>query len=62
MDSIPDEARCTCTPKVVRGEKQYPPKMGEGVKLQEGEAGKEEEEDVVGVGVKEGEEGGAKNE
>jgi hypothetical protein len=47
MDSIPEEARCTCTPKVVKGEKQYPPKMGEGVKQQEevkeggGEAGNE---------------------
>jgi hypothetical protein len=53
MDNVPEAARCTCTPKVVREEKEYPPKMGEGVKLQESEAGAEHD----AVGVKEG--GGA---
>lgn len=32
MDGIPDADRCTCTPKVAVGGKEYPPKAGEGTK------------------------------
>ncbi len=51
MDPLPPADRCTCSPRVVRGGKEYPPKMGEGSPGQEKGVKEKEEEG-------EGEEGG----
>ncbi|KAF7508099.1 hypothetical protein GJ744_009540 [Endocarpon pusillum] len=45
MDPLPQEARCTCSPRVTRGGKEYPPKMGEGQQAAPAVAGTDEQGD-----------------
>ena len=39
MDAISEEDRCSCTPKTMVNGKEYPPKMGEGVKADSAKVG-----------------------